>query len=62
MVASDSIAALTPAELTPIHVLLVVWTDRLMRRHGFADDALVRMMVGVLLPRPQGSAGHVISA
>src|SRR5258708_27804346 len=46
MVASASHAAFTPALLTPFHVLLVVCTMREMRRHGFADPAFVKMILG----------------
>src|SRR5262252_8040250 len=46
IVASASHAALTPAELTPFHVEEVVCLMLLMRRHGFADPAFVRMIVG----------------
>ena len=62
IVPSVSHAALTPAEFTPFHVLLVVVLTLLIRRHGFADDAFVRMMVGVLLPARQGARGQVVSA
>src|SRR5215468_1662017 len=46
MVPSASHAALTPAELTPFHVLDVVCLTLLIRRHGFAEEAFVRMIVG----------------
>src|SRR6266566_3794406 len=44
--ASPIICAVTPAELTPFHVLLVVVTTREIRRHGLALDEFVRMIVG----------------
>ena len=52
IVPSVSHAAVTPAEVTPFHVLLVVCLTLLIRRHGFAEPVLVRMMVGGLLLAP----------
>jgi hypothetical protein len=46
IVPSVSHAALTPAELTPFHVLDVVVLTLLIRRHGLALEAFVRMIVG----------------
>src|SRR5438309_9687977 len=46
IVPSASHAAFTPAEFTPFRVLLVVVLTLLIRRHGFALEALVRMIVG----------------
>src|SRR6185437_2254176 len=46
IVASASHAAVTPAELTPFHVLDVVVLTLEIRRHGFAEPELVRMIVG----------------
>ena len=57
IVASASHAALTPALLTPFHVELVVCLMLLIRRHGLALPAFVRMMVGVLLPLASGDEG-----
>src|SRR5215468_9244907 len=57
IVASASHAAFTPAELTPFHVEEVVCLMLLIRRHGFAEPAFVRMMVGVLLPPATGDGG-----
>jgi hypothetical protein len=57
IVPSVSHAAVTPALLTPFHVLLVVVLTLLIRRHGFAEPAFVRMMVGVLLPLASGDEG-----
>jgi hypothetical protein len=55
--------AVTPAEFTPFHVLLVVCLTLEIRRHGFAELAFVRMIVGSstngrrygLLLAPQGT-------
>src|SRR5882724_2069755 len=55
--ASPIICAVTPAEFTPFHVLLVVVTTREIRRHGLALDELVRMMVGALLLTPGRARG-----
>jgi hypothetical protein len=57
IVPSVSHAALTPAELTPFHVLDVVVLTLEIRRHGFALEALVRMMVGALLLTPRWARG-----
>src|SRR5690348_9434075 len=57
IVPSASHAAFTPAELTPFHVFEVVCFTLLMRRHGFAEEALVRMMVGALLLTPGRARG-----
>src|SRR5215813_3070491 len=46
IVPSVSHAALTPAEFTPFHVFDVVVFTLEIRRHGFALEALVRMIVG----------------
>src|SRR6185437_8907892 len=46
IVASASHAAVTPAELTPFHVLLVVVLTLLMRRQGLALPEFVKIMVG----------------
>ena len=59
-VPSASHAAVTPAELTPCQALDVVVTPRLILRHGFAEPALVRTMLGALLLTPDGrGAGHL---
>jgi len=45
-------AAVTPADVTPFHVFDVVCLTLEIRRHGFAEPVLVRMMVGGLLLAP----------
>ena len=57
---SASHAAVTPALVTPFHVLLVVVLTLLIRRYGFALALFVRTMVGDLLPAAltSGRAGH----
>src|SRR5712675_2069661 len=55
--ASPTICAVTPAELTPFQVLLVVCTTLETRRHGLALDEFVRMIVGVFVTRTSGHAG-----
>ena len=59
---SVSHAAVTPADVTPFHVLDVVCFTLEIRRHGFALPVFVRTIVGVLLPPPHRTAGQVISA
>jgi hypothetical protein len=59
-VPSASHAAVTPADVTPFHVLLVVVLTFEIRRYGFALALFVRTMVGDLLPAAltSGRAGH----
>jgi hypothetical protein len=45
-VPSASHPAVTPADVTPFQVLLVVWTPRHTRRHGEAAPAFVSMIDG----------------